>query len=332
MTADVHAHSLPEELLSWLRSEGPAIGIELDEGQARIAGRVSTMPLRGELTDLRRRLEWMDRAGVEMQLISNWIDLTAYALPPDWGVVWARRVNEALAAEASRHPDRLRALATVPLQDPEAAAAELRYAAGELGMVGVEIGTTIEGADLVTFGIGAFWEEAARLRSIVLLHPIYPLSGLDLSAYFLHNSVGRPAETTIAISRLVFSGVFDRYPGLRVCVVHGGGALPFLAGRLQRAYEAVPNVAARDLETPPLDAVRSLYYDTVLNSPQALRFLIDLVEVDRVLLGSDYPFEMGDLDPVRTIRRIPGVTAEELAMITSGNARRLISEAEATVP
>ncbi|MFQ5967597.1 MAG: amidohydrolase family protein [Acidimicrobiia bacterium] len=324
---DVHAHCVPEELVLLMRSQGPEIGIELDESGALIEGRVRTLPLREDLTDPVTRLEHMDRAGVELQLLSSFIDLTAYALNPERGITWARHVNEALAHEAAKDSDRFMALATVPLQAPDAAAEELRYATKELGMVGVEIGTNVDGTDLITADLGVFWGEAARLSSFVLLHPVSPLPGIDLSAHFLHNSVGRPAESTIAISRLIFSGLFDRHPNLSVCVVHGGGFLPYQVGRLQRSFDAVPAAAARDLETPPSEVIRSLYFDTVLHSPQSLRFLIEVVGADRLLLGSDFPFEMGDPDPVRTLENVPDLTRDELEAIRSGNAHRLISAA-----
>ncbi len=325
MSIDVHAHGVPAELLEALTADGADFGIELDrERRAVISGGKPTMPIRDDLVDLDARLAAMDAAGIETQVLSSWVNLTAYGLDPERGQRWSRRVNEALAAEAGRAPDRLLAMATVPLQAPDLAAAELRNAVAELGMVGVEIATTVAGTDLVSAELEPFWAAAAELGSLVLLHPMDPLPGIDLRRHFLHNAVGRPAETTIAIARLVMAGVLERHPGLNICVVHGGGFLPYQIGRLQRGWEALPHVAATDLATPPVDALRRLYFDTILHHPPALRYLIDLVGADRIVLGTDYPFEAGDPDPIGTVDAVPGLTAAERDQIVAGTARDLV--------
>ncbi len=325
MSIDIHAHCVPRELLELLAAEGADFDIELtDDRRAVIADARPTMPIRHDLVDMDARLATMDRTGIEIQVLSSWVNLTAYGLDAARGERWSRRVNESLAEEASRHPDRFRALATVPLQAPELAAGELRYAAQSLGMVGVEIATTVDGVDLVSAQLDPFWAAAAQLQSLVLLHPMAPLPGIDLRRHFLHNAVGRPAETTIAIARLVMAGVFDRYPDLRVCVVHGGGFLPYQAGRLQRGWEGMPGVADTDLATPPLDVVKQLYYDTILHNPLALRYLIDLVGPARIMVGTDYPFEAGDLDPLPAIDAVPNLTGEERNLIVAGTAAQLL--------
>jgi aminocarboxymuconate-semialdehyde decarboxylase len=282
------------------------------------------MPIRDDLVDFEARLGAMDAAGIEIQVLSSWVDLTAYGLDAAKGERWSRRVNEALAAEAARDPDRLLALATVPLQQPELAAAELRYATAELGMVGVEIATRVAEVDLVSAELDPLWRAAAELGSLVLLHPMDPLPGIDLKRHFLDNLVGRPAETTLAIARLIMAGVFDSHSDLRVCVVHGGGFLPYQVGRLQRGWEAKPGLAATDLETAPMATIKRLYFDTIVHNPQALRYLIDLVGADRITLGTDYPFEAGDPDPIGTVDAVPDLTDEERAWIVSGTAGLLL--------
>lgn len=325
MCIDVHAHCVPSELLEILAVEGTDLGIELtDDRRAVIAGADPTMPVRDDLVDFDARLALMDDTGVEIQVLSSWINLTAYGLDGARGERWSRMANEAMANEAARRPDRLRALATVPLQDPELAAAELRYATAELGMVGVEIATRVGAADLVSADLDPFWSVAASIGCLVVLHPMEPLPGIDLRRHFLHNIVGRPAETTIAVSRMIMAGVFDRHPDLRMCVVHGGGFLPYQVGRMQKVWTDLPGIAATDLKTPPMDVVSGLYFDTVVHNPLAIRYLIDLVGADHVMVGTDYPFEAGDLDPLRTIDAVPGLTASERADITSGTARRVL--------
>ena len=327
MSIDVHAHCIPADLLAALDTQGAELGIELtDERRAVVAGGKPTIPIRDDLVDFEARLAAMDDAGIEVQILSSWIDLTAYGLDAEKGERWSRRVNEALAEEAARDPERFLALATAPLQEPELAASELRYATEQLGMVGVEIATRIGGSDLVSAVLDPFWAAAEELGSVVLLHPVDPLPGIDLKRHFLENMVGRPAETTIAAARLMLAGVFDRYPGLRVCVVHGGGFLPYQVGRMQRGWEAKPGVADTDLATPPMEAVKHLYFDTIVHNPQALRYLIDLVGADRIMLGTDYPFEAGDLDPLTTIDAIPDLTEEERRLIVTGTAETILGD------
>ena len=185
---------------------------------AVIGGRVEAGPLRPDFSDTARRLAAMDAAGVDVQILSSWIDMTAYALPADAGARYARMFNEALVATAAEHPARFRAVGTVPLQAPDAAVAELRHAVVELGMDGVEIATTVDGRELDDPDLAPFWAAAEDLRCLVLIHPYASLAGRGVSRYFLNNLVGNPAETTIAVAHLVFGGVLERHPDLRLCL------------------------------------------------------------------------------------------------------------------
>jgi aminocarboxymuconate-semialdehyde decarboxylase len=265
----------------------------------------------------------MDRMGVEVQLLAGWIDLTGYDLTGREGLSYSRAQNDCLAEEAAREPSRLRAVATIPLQDPTAAAGELERAMGDLGMAGVQIATTVGPDWLDRAGLDEVWEAAEALGAFVILHPMAPLSGVTLDRYFMDNSVGRPAETTIALAGLMYSGVFDRFPGLQMCVVHGGGFVPFQIGRLDRGYEAKPELAAKVAGKLPSEYLSRLYVDTVVHSPGVLRFLVDTLGADRVLVGTDYPFEMGDDDPVALVDAVPGLEPSQREAILSGNARRL---------
>jgi aminocarboxymuconate-semialdehyde decarboxylase len=328
-TYDVHAHCIPESLLDLLRAEGPRLGIEIrDDGDgeyAVIGGRVRLAPFRPILGDLEARIRAMDDTGVDVQLLAGWIDLTAYALDAEVGAEYSRRFNEIIAAEAGRHPDRLLPMGTIPLQDPALAAAELEFAVRDLGMAGVQIATTVDGTDLDEAGLDPFWEAAADLGCPIVLHPCDPLPGVDLSRNFLDNMVGRPAESTIAVGHLLFSGVLERFPGLVICVVHGGGFIPYQLGRLQRGFDAVPKLTARNITTAPAELARLLYYDTVLHDPAPLAFLVEQVRPDHVLMGTDYPFPMGDPSPVDTVNAIPGLSDEQRQLILGENVARLLA-------
>jgi aminocarboxymuconate-semialdehyde decarboxylase len=324
---DVHAHCVPPSFRDWLQRSGSGHGVELlDTPKGTCVSfneRFVSAPMRDSLGDLSRRIQSMDRMGVDVQLLSGWIDLTGYDLASPDGVSYTRAQNDCLAEEAAREATRLRPVATLPLQDPAEAAKELERAMGELGMVGAQLATTVGPDWIDRAGLDDVWEAADALGAFIILHPMAPLTGVTLDRYFMDNSVGRPAETTIALAGLMYSGVFDRYPNLQICGVHGGGFVPFQIGRLDRAYEMKPDLAARQAERLPSEYLRRIYVDTVVHSPDVLRFLVDTMGADRLLVGTDYPFEMGDDDPVALVDSMPGIAPAERESILSGNARRL---------
>lgn len=327
MTWDVHAHCIPPAFRDWLLRSGLSHGVatlETPRGKCvQFNGGFISAPLREDLSDITQRIADMDRMGVDTQLLAGWIDLTGYDLAPNHGLTYARAHNDYLAEEASKEPARLRPVATLPLQDPGAAAKELERSMSELGMVGAQVATTVGSDWLDRAGLDDVWEAADALGAFILLHPMAPLTGVALDRYFMDNSVGRPAETTIALAGLMFSGVFDRFPNLRLCAVHGGGFVPFQIGRLDRAYQVKPDLAAKHAQLLPSEYLQRIYVDTVVNSPEVLRFLLDTMGADRMLLGTDYPFEMGDDDPVARVDSVPGIKPAERESILSDNARLL---------
>ena len=333
-TYDVHAHCAPDGLLASFERDGDAYGTELvdtDKGRAvRFAGGVTTPALRDDFDDVAHRLGSMDAARVDVQLISSWIDLTGYSLPRDVGVRYARMFNELLAATVAEHPDRFRGLCTVPLQDGQAAADELRHAVAELDMVGVEIATTVDGRDLDDPDLEPFWAAAAELRCPVVIHPYVSLAGRGVSRYFLGNLVGNPAESTIAIAHMLFGGVLDRHPDLRPVLLHGGGFAPWQSGRWDRGFEAVSHLTRKGgIETRPTELLKRIHFDTVLHDPEVLAMLIQWAGADRVVLGSDYPFPMGDLTPVDTLDAVEDLSDDDRELILGGNVERLLSEIRA---
>lgn len=328
MSIDIHAHIIPPEFLSALGEGRHGVDIAVEDGKVRaaISGGPDIGVLRADLRDVDDRLAAMDASGVDIQVLANWIDLNGYVLNESAGVDYCRVFNESLASVVASHPNRFMALANVPLQAPEGAAAELTRAVRELGMVGVQIATTVAGNELDDSGLDSFWEAAEALRCVVVLHPYNPLPQRGLRRYFLANAIGRPAETTIAIGHMIFGGVFERFPGLIVCVVHGGGFLPYQIGRMDQAFHAKPELAATHLTRPPSDWERHLFYDTVTHNPDVLRFLIDQVDVTHVVMGTDYPFEMGDSHPVETVESIPGLDDDQRRLIMEGNVLRLLDD------
>ncbi|MGH2774931.1 MAG: amidohydrolase family protein [Actinomycetota bacterium] len=324
---DLHCHFIPPALLDRIAGDGGAHSITItDDGRVSFAGKRSTQRWPRGMRDLTDRLERMDAQGVHLQIISAWMDFAALELSAEDGAWLARCLNELTIEAIASHGNRFRAMAAVPLQAPELAAEELRYALGELGMVAVEIATTLGASELDDPGLAPFWAAAEELDALVLVHPIHQSIGFERlsGSYFLDNIASNPAESTVAAANLIFGGVLARHPGLKVCLTHGGGFLPYQIGRLDRGYEAKPDVTAVNVDSPPSAFLRRFYYDTVLHSPEALRFLVDRVGADRVVLGSDYPFPMGDPDPVRAVLEC---SLEDVvtAGVLGGNAIRALA-------
>ncbi len=327
---DIHAHGVPAKLVHALERNGADLGATL---LTTPAGRVlefadgeRTAVMRDDIIDLGTRLRRMDDAGIGGQVVAPWIDLCAYGLDRVIGARFSRAVNTHLAEMVSAHPDRLAALATVPLQDPPAAAAELRFAVQELGMMGVQIGTTVGNKDLHDPLFEEFWKAAEDLHCIVLLHPHQGgLAGRAETPYFMGNLIGNPSESTIAVGSLVFGGVLERFPDLVVVAVHGGGFVPWQSARWDHGYNVLPGLTAANLTRPPSEYLARIYYDTVLHDPQKVRELVEWAGVHQVVLGSDYPFPMGDSHPLDSLAALSDLDEASRSAIVGGTVRALIS-------
>jgi aminocarboxymuconate-semialdehyde decarboxylase len=255
------------------------------------------------------------------------VPLLFYDVESEEGLRRCRIQNDALAALVRSHRERIAALGAVPLQDPELAAGELErlMAAGELG--GVEVAANVAGDYLGDDRFEPFWSAAERTGALVFVHPT--TRGFEVPAladYYLWNTVGNPFETTIAAAHMVMSGLLERRPRLRVVLAHGGGALPALRGRLRHAHSFQPQAGARLGESPE-ESIRRVCFDTVTHDPELLRALIEFAGPERVLLGSDHPFDMGDPAAVATVRGL-GLAPEAETAILTGNAERLTRREE----
>ena len=341
-TVDVHAHAVPDAFLDELARDPErwALRVARPDGSGagravvQVAGGRETKVLPG-LLDLDGRMAAMDRTGVDVQLVSPWMDLAATSLSTDLEprVVadFARLSNDAMADLVRPHPDRLVPLANLPLQDPEAAAAELRRAVGELGMVGAEIATRPGGRELDDETFDVVWRTAAELDCLVLVHPHRSLAGRDVKRHFLGNLVGNPAESTIAIGHLLFGGVVEKHPAVRFCFVHGGGFAPYQVGRWDHAYEHDARGAAALVRHRPSELLTRMWFDTVVHGADALAHLLTVVGPSQVVLGSDHPFEMGDPDPCGTVRSVPDVDDATVESVLGGNVRALLGTHAARV-
>lgn len=329
-TYDVHAHCVPEGLFDELRREPERYGTEVVEREGgrsvRFVSGLTTRPVRDDLVDVGRRVATMDAGRVDVQLVSSWIDLTGYGLPRAAAVRYTRMFNETMAAMIAMHPRRFLGLCNVPLQDPASAADELRRSVVDDGFVGAEIATTVEDVDLDDPALDPFWGMASDLRCPILIHPSFtPLAGRDVSHYMLDNLVGRAIESTITVAQMVFGGVMERFPDLRLILVHGGGFVPWQAARWDRGYDAVPAKTAVNLTRRPTESLGNVYFDTVLHDPKVVGYLIDWAGADRVVIGSDYPFPMGDPAPVDTLDAVPSLHDAARNAVLQHNVERLVA-------
>jgi aminocarboxymuconate-semialdehyde decarboxylase len=246
--------------------------------------------------------------------------------PPERAVPYARLVNDALTAIVRERGDRFTALATLPLCDPAASVAELDRVMGDLGLPGCMVFGNVSGVALSDPRFEPLYRRASERRAVFFMHPTHPLGVEAMTQYWLMPLVGFLFDTTLAAASLVFSGVVERHPGIRWVLAHLGGAVPYLAERLDRGYRAFADCRAH-ISRPPSEYLREFYYDTVNFDPRALRLAIDFAGVDRILAGSDFPHQIGSLRAmVESIEGL-GLPAEARAKVLCGNAARLLGVA-----
>jgi aminocarboxymuconate-semialdehyde decarboxylase len=305
MIVDVHCHYVSPRVLETVQREGARYGASVieqrgDEWMLQIGSQRLSRTLYPDLLDLDRRQQVMAGHAIDHQVMSTWLDFTGYSLPADEGAAWARLVNDAMAADVQAAlPGRFTAVATVPLQDGRAAAAELQRACGTLGYHGAVIMTHVAGRNLDDPDLDPFWAAAQEANAPIIIHPAYVVQSPRLANYYFTNLLGNPYDTAIAAASLVFGGVCDRYPDLKIVLVHGGGHFPYQVGRLTHGWSVRPETQA--LQTPPVDYLKWFYYDTLVYYGPALRYLADVVGVERLMLGSDYPFDMCPPDPKQVV-------------------------------
>jgi aminocarboxymuconate-semialdehyde decarboxylase len=327
-TIDTHAHILTEETTTLMRKEAPKIGprierIDDDFAVLEVAGsRYRPFPRGG--WDMERRLNDMDAAGIDAQLVCNTPQTFLYNQDPMLTAVLARLQNDQIAKAVTANPGRLIGLATLPMQAPSLAADELRRAVRNLGLKGAQVGSNINGRNLDDPTFEPLWAAANELRAFIMVHPTQVAGAERLGSYYLVNLIGNPLDTTIAGACLVFGGVIERYPDIKFLMVHGGGFLPYQAGRFRHGWHVRPEPRAA-LKAPPDASLDRLYFDTIVHGQSALEFLVSSAGASRVLLGSDYPYDMGTLDCVRQVRALSLAEADK-ATILGGTAEALLDD------
>jgi aminocarboxymuconate-semialdehyde decarboxylase len=320
---DFHSHVIPESIIAAMRRdpERYATRIEDEDGKRYLARGKLRLELLAEFSVAEAKLEAMDRKGIEISVISPGPQVFFYNLREEHGIEAARLVNDGLAAMVARHPARLRGMATLPMQHPEAAIAEMERVVRSHGFKGVELATTAPGGELADPKYRPLLRRAQELKLTLFTHPNTIGTGGRLDCYYLTNLIGNPLETTIMVANLMFSGALDQLSRLKILLAHGGGFVPYQIGRFVHGHKVRPETRANTASSAQ-ELLKRFHFDTITHDAQALRYLIELVGAERVVLGTDSPFDMGDETPRATLSRL---SPEEVAALRR-NALRLLEE------
>jgi aminocarboxymuconate-semialdehyde decarboxylase len=325
---DVHAHLLLPQVHAEVEKRAPELVAEAADLERRRNG-LESMKVSGpmvgaripKLTDVRERLHAMDAQGVEKQ----WVSVSPnhfYPWAPEGLAVWvAGETNRLVAEHVAQAPDRLVGLGVVPLQHPSRIVEYLDDAVLGRGLAGVEISSFAGDVELSDERLEPFWARAAELGCVIFLHPFGCSLDERLDRFYLANTVGQPVENAVALSHLIFAGVLDRHPGLKIVAAHGGGYLPTAIGRSDHAWRVRPD--AHGCAHEPSSYLKRIWFDTVVHDPVGLRHLVEIAGASQVVLGSDFPFDMGLDDPVGFVKAA-GLTSEVARRILAGNAEELL--------
>lgn len=323
MIIDTHAHIIVPEIVRAARPEEvwrPRVVWEngkqfIEYGPKRIGSALR------EFVSPEKILDEIKKSGMDAVLLCPWVSLVRYDAKPEESLDACQVQNDALKSLVEKYPKQVAALGLVPLQDVPLAIKELERMM-KMGLKGVEIGTHVNGVYPGDERFRPFWEACESLGAFVFIHPVEGGGRAELSNYYMWNVIGNPMETTVAAGHLILSGVMEAYPRLKIMLAHGGGALPHLHGRLDRGFKMRPEIN-KVISKPPTEYLKQFYFDTITHDATVLKSLVDLVGADRVMLGSDYPFDMGNENPADLVRSAHlGADAEK--MILGENARQLL--------
>jgi aminocarboxymuconate-semialdehyde decarboxylase len=335
MIIDMHAHILTEEMIRLMQGVSKAHAPFLTTTDTPYPsglttssqGFTMTFPSRNSTTtwpegghNVDLRLEDMARTGIDVQAISPFVGSFLYDIPTEVNVEFCKLYNEEFARLKREHPGKFAPLATVPLQDGEAAAAELERAVKELGLHGVATSTSLATSNLDDPRLEPFYAKLNELQVPWFIHPSFTPIAQRAPKYYLTNFIGNPLETTIAVAALIFGGVMERHPNIRCWTPHAGGFVPYQYGRLDHGYEWRPEPKGQIMK-PPSEYLDAFLFDIIAHSAPALDYLVQTFGAEQVYLGTDYPFDMGLPDPVGTVQNISSIDDAGKSLISTGNAR-----------
>ncbi len=321
MIVDCHAHLVPPGLLAAIRKDAakfPNVRLIEDGGSLAFsfAGAKPTRPVSKPLSDIAARVAWLHKQGIDKQVLGGWVDMFGYELPGAEAETWSRLANDALMAAAKSEP-RFVPLATVPLGDGVRAASVLK-AAMAAGFPGAMIGTLPRGVGSILddTGLDPFWAAADETGALIHIHPSFDAGDVRVNDFGLANGLGRITDAAVAVARLISAGHLARYKNAKFFAPMGAAALPFVLGRLKRNAAITPGVG------DPVTGLATLYTDTILHDPRVLKFVVEMIGSERLMMGSDMPFPIGDLEPMKIVAEA-GLSGAQAASVNGGLATRL---------
>jgi aminocarboxymuconate-semialdehyde decarboxylase len=326
LTVDIHCHVFTPQaealVKPYYRLENDTMA-RFSSESTREVNLLQMQTIAGKLTSVEARLADMDAMGIDVQAISPAPPQYHYWTEPELGREAARLINQRLAEIVASHPDRFVAMGMVPLQAPELAVEELERMVKQLGFRGVEIAPHVAAMELSDPRLSRFFARAEELGALVFIHPQGFSDGQRLSDHYFINVIGNPLDSTVGVSHLIFGGVLEARPKLKVCVAHGGGYLAAYAGRMDHAWTHRPDCRLH-IKRKPTSYLKRLYFDTIVYTPHQLEYLVAQYGADHILLGTDYPYDMGMTDPVGFVAGVKRLGREAREAITGGNAARLL--------
>jgi aminocarboxymuconate-semialdehyde decarboxylase len=324
-TIDIHAHYFPESYIDLIAKRGPRVGTTVTtDPQGRRFIQVGLLLRTGPITplfiDIDARLKEMDRQGVKMHALSLTQPMVYWA-DDDLGLQLSAAFNDAASAAHRKHPDRLIGFAVLPMQNPKLALEELERAAKLPGIRGVYMATAVRDRELSEPSFFPVYERMADLGLPLFLHPMM-INTERMKQFYLINLCGNPFDTALAASHLIYGGVLDAFPKLEICLPHAGGALPILRGRLDRGFHT--RQECKTIPRPPSEYLKRFTYDTISYNEEILQDLVDLVGADRIMMGSDYCFDIAYEEPVKVVTQMKTLTEDQKQQILGLNAQRLL--------
>lgn len=305
---DIHTHIMPEHIPDWFKKFGYGDFIHLEHHKPCCARMIKGDKFFREVEEncwsAGVRTKEMDMTEVGVQVLSTIPVLFNYWAKPEHGLETSRFFNDHIAQCVDHHPTRFSGIGTVPLQDIDMAIKEMERCVKELKMPGLEIGSNINKKNLGDAEFEPFWQAAEELGCAIFVHPWEMMGEQDITKYWLPWLVGMPAETARAISSMIFAGVFERYPNLRVAFAHGGGSFPFTIGRIEHGFNVRPDLCAIDNNVNPREYIGKFWIDALTHDDKALQYVVDIMGEDKVCMGSDYPFPLGEHHPGKLIESI----------------------------
>jgi aminocarboxymuconate-semialdehyde decarboxylase len=328
LRVDIHCHYLNRDAAAKLAHLNPSQyepGVKFASPLTREVNVKQMHDRAPKLSTIEVRLADMDKMGIDIQAVCPAPQQTYYWTEPGLGLEVSRMINDRLAEIVATWPDRFVALGTVPLQNVELAVGELERCVKQLGLRGVEINPNVAGRELTdpSLNLDRFFAKARELDIVIFMHPIGFTQGERLMEHYLNNLIGNPLDTTVGTSHLIFGGMMERHPGLKIVLPHAGGFLGHYWARMDHGWRARPDCRTI-IKKPPTSYLKKFYFDTITFDPEMLRNLIDKFGPQQVLLGTDYPFDMGEDDPVGLINSVPRLSSADKQKIMGETAARLL--------